>query len=165
MWANYAVSNPQRQGVFEQKTAESLYKISKFITWPSYAMNHGSIRFCIQATTITTKAKQFLNEHKLHQRHIKVVPFSSTQNLDNCHLIYSTLDTPGFYHQLQAISKENAILTVSSNINHFKEGSMIYLGMNSTQLELRINKRLLESAYLAVDTSLLMLANEVVRGE
>lgn len=162
-WSLTASSDSSSPLLVDESVAENLYKIALFISWPHYALNYSSIQFCFYKTHLSSDSEKLLASKRVKQRRISNVQLDTLDEATSCHLIYSQSTNVDDYQSLQALSHENPILTISSNQDFIQHGGMIQLKTGKKPTLMRIHKTRIEGSFLTIDSSLLMLADEVIR--
>lgn len=160
MTASANKSSPQ---LVDENVAENLYKIALFVSWPHYALNYSTIQFCFYKTRLSMDSEKLLHSKRIKQRRISNVQLDTLDEANNCHLVYSQSNHIDVYKGLQALSNENPILTISPNQDFIQHGGMIQLKTDTKPTVMRIHKTRIEGSFLTIDSSLLMLADEVIR--
>ncbi len=142
-----------------KKQVDSVYNISKFVTWPHYVMNQNNLLFCFHDEKINENAYQTLNGKSLHQRKIRVVHLRSLEEVENCQLVFTRPLDEKNLKALTKVSQENAILTISAQKDFTENGGMIYLNIKKNKMTLKINQSQIEASDLFVRSSLLNVSH------
>lgn len=158
-----ASANNSSPLLVDENVAENLYKIALFISWPHYALNYSTIQFCFYKTRLSVDSEKLLNSKRVKQRRISYIQLDTLDKANNCHLLYSQSANIDDYKSLQTLSHENPILTINPNQDFIQHGGMIQLKTSKKPAMMRIHKTRIEGSFLTIDSSLLMLADEVIR--
>ncbi len=138
--------------------ADHLYKISKFVTWPSYIMNQHSLVFCLYGHDINEVQYQHINGKLLHEKSVHMVKLNNIENAQDCQLIFTTEQDEKTLKVLSKLSKENAILTISPHKAFLLNGGIIRLNLEHNQQRIEINQEHAQASNLSIHSSLLNLS-------
>jgi hypothetical protein len=139
-----------------------IYKITRFVTWPSADNDRGApFRFCLAEKTIFELAQDRLTGRQIRDRDIEVrlLPDDSVDLSAYCDVFYMARLKKDRVNQYLAAASGQPVLTVSDAPDFAKNGGMIGLSTRSQKVGIRINVAAYESADLVVSSQLLELAD------
>jgi len=141
-----------------------IYKITRFITWPTVPDRTGTpFRFCLAEDTIYELAQDRLTGRRVRDRDIQVHLLSEdTVDLSGqCDVFYMARMKEERVSKLLELASGQPVLTVSDVPGFARNGGMIGLSTRSQKVTININVAAYESSALVVSSQLLELADLV----
>lgn len=139
------------------------YNIARFVTWPGDTHDaDATFRLCIVGRDLQRIARDNLNDRRIGQRRIKVVPLERTDAAANvCELVYIAADLAPELAELVGDVSALPVLTVSDAEGFAEAGGIVELRRIADRIALRINVDAGRRAGLAISSQLLALASVV----
>ncbi len=160
--AQAANSNPNQLEEYQAK-ALLIYNIAKFVIWPEEAFTTHPNRFVINIAGQNPfgNAFYFLDNKTIQGRDVAVESWTGLNLAYDYQVLY--IDSMGlqeFSHALQSL-QEHHVLVITSNVDLFDAGAMVYLGVESENLIFRVNLASAHKAGLEISGNLLRHADQV----
>lgn len=145
----------------EKFKALFLYNFIKNIEWPS-AYQQGDLTIGVLGNNpIAKELETIASTQKAGSQSMKVVVFSSAENVSNCHLLYVSPNKSSQIPQLITKLGSNSTLIVSDSKGAIQQGSAINFILDGDKLKFEICKQHIEQKGLKVSISLLNLGIQV----
>ena len=155
--AAHAQSSADESGI----RAAMLLNISRFIDWPAWKMgpDHPQFVVCILGSDpIAPYADHLLEHQSIATKQTAVKHVSATDNLSNCHLLYTSLADRKVLARMQPELNKNAVLTVSERSNTLSTDQIVGLPAVEDHVHIEINLNLAQRSSLQISSRLLRLA-------
>lgn len=140
-----------------------IYKIPKFIKWPSHVSRMNTINICVLGKDPFNGTLSYLKDRKVNNKIISITQITKNDNIEalsKCQIAY--LSSITLNEKLRTVINENNILTISDSENFLELGGMIALENKLGKISLGINLKSTSQAKIKVRSNLLEIANKVI---
>ncbi len=143
-------------------TALSL-NLARFTEWPESSFaNDQKVRLCVTGDNVTQEAFDKIDSMTVGTRKIEIEHFMRLKNFSQCHMLFvSGLDRSTVLQLLSEI-RNQPILTVSNDDNHFlADSGMVVFKIVEGKVNIEINLNVVKLAGLEINSRVLKLATIV----
>lgn len=146
--------------------AAMLEKIPRYINWPAESgMKNTSTPFVIGVIgknpfgSILEKA--FTRDRKINKKQVKIVYFSSPDEIKDCHLLFISAAEKKNLSKIFSIIQNKPVLTISDTTGFAQRGVHINFVKSGQRLRFEINPIAVRQASLSIDPSFLAIGKIV----
>lgn len=148
-----------------QRKADYLYQITKFLEWSDLYHDESPINFCIYGQDPFFGALDTIDRLKVKNRELNVRYIKQEPEIVHCNILYITRKQPNaFIQKHYPLITQNAILTMSEQQNFARDGGIIQFGVIGHKLSIEVNLKAAEDANIKISANLLEMANKVYQG-
>lgn len=141
-----------------------LYKLTKFVTWPTQSQDDFEI--CVYGQNPFGNALSQIETKTVNDQAIKIRYLSRiTGDLDNCQVLFIANTSSGHLNRILLATSYSPTLTISDIHNFADFGGMIELTNENQQIGFRINLKAAKAVDLSIASPLLELATIVSKGD
>jgi hypothetical protein len=145
-----------------QKKADYLYQITKFIEWSDLYHDASPMNFCVYGEDPFFGALDTIDRLKVKSRELNVRYIKQEIKIAHCHILYITHNQPKVFIQKHyPLITKNAILTISEHQDFARDGGIIQFGILEDKLSIEVNLKAAEDANIKIRANLLEVANKV----
>lgn len=129
-----------KTNLIKQKTkAVFLYKLFKFVSWPSSIQNDGNpLQLCVYGAELLKNDLTYI-QNKSTNKQLSIRSTSQLSRLEDCQVLYlGSIDGPVL--KFLETDDSHSILTISDVPNSFNKGVMVSIFFKSSKLRLNINR-------------------------
>lgn len=143
-------------------TALSL-NLARFTEWPSAAFaNDSKVRLCVTGDNVMQNAFDEIDSMPVGSRKIQVVHLLRLKNFSQCHMLFVNGLDRSTVLQLLNETRNQPILTVSNDDNHFlADSGMVIFKIVDGKVNIEINLNAVKLAGLEINSRVLKLATIV----
>ena len=142
--------------------AAMLYKIAKFVSWPSqaFATPEAPLIFCVVGNDPFGNAVDDLKNQRVKGRSLRVRRLTEMESAAGlCHIVYLG-QSVGLEAMLAGVASE-PVLTVGDTKDFAKRGGVLELRLDTNRVRFQVNLDAMEQANLDIGAQLLQLATIV----
>ena len=141
-----------------------IYKISKFIHWPDEQKKTESFNICVLHHVELVSSLNVLKSRTIKSLPIKISYFDFSSEISpKCQVLFIPSSRKPYLSLIFKQLKNQPILTISTLDGFAKLGGMVESSISSNPIDINLEK--VKASNLAVDSSLLSLANIVTADE
>lgn len=145
-----------------QRKADFLYQITKFLEWSDLYNTERPINFCVYGEDTFFGAFDTVDMLKVKERELRVRYIKKESEIAPCNILFITHNKPIVLIQKHyPLITDNSILTMSEQKDFAREGGIIQFGLLEEKLSIEVNLKAAEDANIKISANLLEMANKV----
>lgn len=145
-----------------QKKADYLYQITKFIDWPYLKKTDSPINFCVYGKDPFFGALDTIDKLKVKNRELQVSYIKQEFEIGHCSILFIQEKLSNkFIQQHYYLLTKNSILTIGEHKNFAKNRGIIQFALSDEKMIIEVNLQAAEDAQIAISANLLEMASKV----
>lgn len=150
-------------GEYDLKAA-FIYRIASFVEWPRRLPADAPLRLCVLGGNPFGPALDYLRGRKVDGHTFETRLVSSSDNLNECHLLFVSPAGERYLDRLVALSREAGILTLSDTDGFAQRGVMLNFYVDRDSVRFEVNLGAARAGGVRISSKLLSLARIVESG-
>jgi hypothetical protein len=143
--------------------AAFLYNFARFTEWPETAFlePESPIRLCVVGEDPFGEELDFIDNKRIHGRHLEVIRVRRVEDIEKCHILFVTASMGKHVARILGLIANWSVLTVGDHEEFAQAGGVISFSNRGNHIGFDINPTAARSAGLALSSRLLSLARIV----
>jgi hypothetical protein len=145
-----------------QKKADYLYQITKFVDWPYLKKTNSPINLCIYGKDPFRGALDAIHLRKVNNRELQVSYIKQEFEIAHCSILFIQEKLPhNFVQKHYSLLTRNFILTIGEQKNFAQNGGIIQFVFKDKNLAIEINLQAAADSKITINANLIEIANKV----
>lgn len=145
-----------------QRKADYLYQITKFLEWSDFYHDESPMSFCIYGNDPFFGALDTIDRLKVKNRELNVRYIKQEPEIARCNILYVPQNQPtALIQKHYPLLIQNAILTIGEQQDFARDGGIIQFGLIEHKLAIEVNLKAADDVGIKINANLLEMASKV----